>query len=221
MSKKGMAVCLTCFKDLDKTKEIVQSERLDNVKLYSLDLTDENSINNMISLVLNENESLDSVIYCVSKPVINKGVKELEWSDFQDHINIQIKGFFDIIKLLYPLINRGDKIKFIALITQYCTGKPPVKLAHYITAKYGLMGLMKCMASELAKTRCTFNMVSPGMVKTRLLSNLPPKFLEMADSEKRLSDSKDVAKIIYFLSSEDSDNLNGVNILINNGEIFT
>ena len=96
-------------------------------------------------------------------------------------------------------------------------------LSHYVTAKYGLLGFVKSLASELTAYNCTFNMVSPGMVKTDLLSNVPHKLIEMTASAspmKRIADPSDVAKVIYFLASDNSDYLNGVNIPINGGNIF-
>ena len=76
------------------------------------------------------------------------------------------------------------------------------------------------MSVELAKHNCTVNMVSPGMVDTNLISNLPPKLVEITAENnplKRIAASSDVAKVILFLSSEGSDYLNGVNILVNGG----
>ena len=75
---------------------------------------------------------------------------------------------------------------------------PPASLSDYITAKYGLMGLCKSLAVELAKYNCTINMISPGMTKTDLLSNLPPKLIEMTALQnplKRIASVKDVANV--------------------------
>ena len=66
----------------------------------------------------------------------------------------------------------------------------------------------------------TVNMVSPGIVDTKLIKDLPPKFIEIAAYQnplKRIADVKDVSNIISFLASDESDYLNGVNIPVNGG----
>ena len=130
---------------------------------------------------------------------------------------------FNVIKSMKEHIKTKQKTKFVIVLTEYCTGKPPSGLSDYVTAKYALMGLAKSMSAELAKYNCTVNMVSPGMVKTKLISNLPPKLVEMtADNNplKRIAEPSDVAKVILFLSGEGSDYLNGVNILVNGGGVM-
>ena len=112
------------------------------------------------------------------------------------------------------------RIKIIVLLTEACTGKPPSGMSHYISAKYSLMGYCKCLAIELAKFNATVNMVSPGIVQTNLTAAFPQKMIEItAESNplKRLATPKDVADVVSFLSGEESDYLNGVNILINGG----
>jgi 3-oxoacyl-[acyl-carrier protein] reductase len=142
------------------------------------------------------------------------------WEDIQKHIDTQVKGFFFIIQSLKPLIKSKHKIKFIIILTEYCTGKPPSGLSHYITAKYSLMGFGKSMAVELAKYNSTVNMISPGMVTTNLIKGLPPKLIEMTAETnplKRIANPQDVSNTVLFLCSDGSDYLNGVNILVNGG----
>ena len=218
---KGLKVCATYYNEEDKNK--IDQNKLINLELHQMNVRNEETIKKSISLILESHKKIDAVIYCVSSPIINKNIHDMEWKDFQEHIEIQIKGLFEIIKNLFPLIKECHKIKFIVILTEYCIGKPPIMLSHYITAKYGLMGFTKCMASELIKNNCTFNMVSPGMVNTKLLSDLPPKLIELTaykNPMKRIAEPEDIAKVVSFLILEDADYLNGVNIPINGGNIF-
>ena len=85
------------------------------------------------------------------------------------------------------------------------------------------MGYVKSMASELGGKNITFNMVSPGMVDTKLLLSLPPKLVELTAHKNpmnRISKPSDVASVIAFLASDKADYLNGVNIPVNGGNIF-
>lgn len=203
-------------------KEKLENEGIKNFSLFEIDVRDEKTVASGISSILN-NSKIDIVVYSVSNPVIYRRMDELSWKDFQEQIEVQIKGFYLVVTALNPLIQKNHKIKFIVVLSDSCIGKPPSMLSYYITAKYGLMGLVKSLASELTKNNCTFNMVSPGMVNTRLLSNLPPKLIELTAANnplKRIAEASDVSKVISFLASDDSDYLNGVNIPINGGNIF-
>ena len=223
LSGQGIKVGITYHKNESKLKQELNKHKFENYFLYPLNLTDEESIKETIFKILQEHEKIDIVIHCATTPVINRTVFDLDWQEFQQHLEVQIKGLFVIIKSLSPLIQKNHKIKFISVLTEYCFGKPPPQLSHYVTAKYGLMGFMRSMASELTANGCTFNMVSPGMVDTALLDDLHPRLREITSFKnplKRIAKPSDVAETISFLVSEKADYLNGVNIPINGGNVL-
>jgi len=221
LSSQGFNLCLG-YQNKESIEKKLLISNIPNYKLYCIDVTNAESVNESISKIL-ETLEIDVVVYSVTPPIINKRIKDLLWEDFQQHINVQINGFYNVINALNPLIQKNHKLKFIVILTEYCLGKPPAMISNYITAKYGLMGLVKSMASELSRNNCTFNMISPGMTNTSLLDNLPKKFIEIGAENnpmKRIAEPSDIAKIISFLASDSSDYLNGVNILANGGNIM-
>src|SRR3989344_2601315 len=157
------------------------------------------------------------------KRELSKGDSENYFTYKMDLLDDQSKGLFTVVQSLSGLIKNNHRIKFIAVLTEACLGKPPTELSYYVTAKYGLMGFMKSMCSELTANNCTFNMVSPGMVDTKLLDNMHPKIKEVASFRnplKRIAQPADVAEIIAYLISEKANYLNGVNIPVNGGNIL-
>lgn len=192
------------------------------INFFHLDITDVDSVKKEFSQTLSK-QNIDIVVFSVSAKIENKPLLLLTWDDYSRHINVQIKGLFNIVKALKEQIQLKKKIKFIILLTEYCTGKPPASLSHYVTAKYGLMGMAKSMAIELAKYNCTVNMVSPGITSTNLIANLPKKLIEMTAANnplKRIAQPEDVANVVLFLASDEADYINGENILINGGGIM-
>src|SRR3989344_4186811 len=223
LHSKGMDVCLTYHSSEEKIRNKLKEYKLEDLELYRIDVKNEESVNNTISDVLKKYKKIDSVIYSVSSSVVNKRINDLDWRDFQEHIDVQIKGLFILVMALMPLIKSNHKMKFVVVLTEGCVGRPPSMLSHYITAKYGLMGFVKCMVSESILDNCTFNMVSPGMVKANLIKNFPHKLMELTASNnpmKRIAEPEDVAKVICFLTSDDSDYINGANIIVNGGNII-
>jgi len=219
--EEGKIVCIT-GKNIDEANKEVNKLRELGAQFYNLDVLDKKSVENTISSVFEKNNKVDSIVYSISAPIINKRIGDLKWEDFQEHIDTQIKGLLFLTQLILPKINE-TRVKFVVVLTEYCLAKPPSMVAHYVTAKYGLMGFVKSMAVEINPKKATFNMISPGMVNTKLLSNLPEKLLELTayhNPMKRIAEPKDVANVISFLLSEKADYLNGVNIPINGGNIF-
>ncbi len=208
--------------------EIIKTIRSKKVKILSpsdreMNLLNDASVKKAMKKILLKHGAIDVVVFSVSLPLKNKSILNMRWRDFEDHIDLQCKGLFSIMQNLKNQIMANHKTKFIIILTEYCIGKPPNGLADYITAKYSLMGLSKCMAAELAKYNSTVNMVSPGMVYTGLISFLPPKLIEITAGKnplKRLATPKDVANVVKFLSSDEADYLNGVNVTVNGGGVM-
>ncbi|MFA5880409.1 MAG: SDR family oxidoreductase [Candidatus Margulisiibacteriota bacterium] len=224
----GEKVCITHYEGLDQAKEVVSQKiasevNTDKCFLYQADLESDISVDNIFQKIHKDHGNIDVIIFAATALTQPKHFFTKEWQDFNKHINIQIKGLFSVVKNTAEQIKEKHKTKFIILLTEYCIGVPPASLSDYITAKYGLMGLAKSLAVELAGYNCTVNMISPGMTKTSLLSNLPPKLIEitaMKNPLKRIAIPRDVANVALFLASDDSDYLNGVNITVNGGSVM-
>ncbi|MGA1823456.1 MAG: SDR family oxidoreductase, partial [bacterium] len=155
MVGKAIKVYSSCY----KKKNGEQHTLLNSLKM---DVTDELSVHNALDKILKE-QKIDIVVFSASAHVENKQLMMLKWDDFSKHLDVQIKGLLNILHALKDQIKAKHKTKFIIILTEYCIGKPPAALSHYVSAKYALMGLAKSMAVELAKYNCTVNMVSPGM----------------------------------------------------------
>lgn len=214
------------FRD-NKTPVIVVGREAKNVVSadYSADVADEFSLAGFLRQIKDRMAEVGVVVFSVSAPLENKQVlsSKTSWVDYAKHLDIQLHGMFNIVRGFAEQIKSGNKIKFIILLTEACVGKPPSGLAHYVSAKYALMGLAKTLAVELAKYGCTVNMVSPGMVETGLTSGFPEKLKELTAAQNplgRLTTAQDVAKTVLFLAGDNSSHLNGVNILVNGGEVF-
>jgi len=172
-------------------------------------VADEASVSSAFKKIETEEGAIDIIVYVPSAPITPKPIFHKRWDDFSKHIDVQAKGLFFVFSALSKSIISGHKIKFIILSTEYCIGTPPVMFSDYITAKYALLGLSKCLAVELARFNSTLNIISPGPINTKLLTNPP--------SDLKVSEPEDIAKVILFLAGNDSKFLNGANINVNGG----
>lgn len=222
MISRNIRVCAT-YQQNKAQLEKLQKSNENKLSIYRMDLSDEASIKNAFDEIHRAYDKIDIVVFAATYPIKNRQILNMGWKDFQEHLDLQIKGSFCVIQNMKSQLEARHKTKFIIILTEYCIGKPPAGLSHYVSAKYCLMGFAKSMAIELAKYSCTVNMISPGMTDTDLIKNLPPKLVEITSESnplKRIATAKDVANVVLFLSSEDSDYLNGVNLLVNGGGIM-
>jgi 3-hydroxybutyrate dehydrogenase len=103
--------------------------------------------------------------------------------------------------------------------------------AHYAASKHGLLGLMRSLASEYAKTNLTVNAVCPGYVDTPMTDQSVARVSEITgrseqdsrsaitsmNASGRLVDPQAVANIIAMLCLPLSRDINGAAITIDGG----
>lgn len=222
MIENNIHVCLVYF-DNKNIEKLVNNFQKGQYSLYKTDLSDENAIKLTVEQIIKDHQKIDIIVFSVSNKLENKPVFKLNSIDFNKHYNLQTLGLLNIVKSLEPQIKEKNKMKIVIVLSEVCICKPPAGLSHYTSSKYSLMGLTKTLAVELARYQCNVNMVSPGMVDTGLISGFPSKLIEITAEDnplKRIATPGDVANAIIFLSSEESDYLNGVNIAVNGGGLM-
>ena len=87
----------------------------------------------------------------------------------------------------------------------------------YSISKSAVISLMKCLASNFGKLGVRVNSVAPGAIDTDMNTpeqmNIAPYFTPTG----RVGKPVDVAKVVYFLASDESDFIDGENITIDGG----
>ncbi|MGB7226901.1 MAG: 3-oxoacyl-ACP reductase FabG, partial [Candidatus Acidiferrales bacterium] len=92
--------------------------------------------------------------------------------------------------------------------------------ANYVTAKAGLIGLTRAIATEMASRNITVNAVAPGFIATPMTDPLPEKVKEELKARiplGRLGTDSDVAAAIVFLASEEAGYITGCVLDVNGG----
>ena len=91
---------------------------------------------------------------------------------------------------------------------------------NYAAAKGGVVSLTRSIAKELAFKNVTANAICPGFIETEMTKSMPEAaFLSMVDRIplRRIGQPSDVAKLVAFLTSDDSSYLTGEVINIGGG----
>ena len=131
-----------------------------------VDLANEKELDKTISSIL-EDYTIDIFIHSPAYPIQHKDIMNMTWNDFQKQLDLQTKSFLQISKLIIPQMKSQKFGKIISILTSYVVGKPPNGITDYVVGKYALLGLAKCMATELGSFGIRVNSVSPSMVILR------------------------------------------------------
>jgi NAD(P)-dependent dehydrogenase (short-subunit alcohol dehydrogenase family) len=98
-------------------------------------------------------------------------------------------------------------------------------LAAYNASKFGVVGLMKTMAIDLAQYHIRVNSVNPGLIKTRLTQFAweNPDIVNWYTKERipmrRLGLPEEVAACVAFLASDDAAYVTGHTLVVDGGQL--
>lgn len=93
---------------------------------------------------------------------------------------------------------------------------------HYSTAKSGLIGMTKALSKELGPSNITVNAIAPGVIDTDMNKHLTEDELCALKDEiplMRLGECREIAELVWFLSSDSSAYITGQVIGSNGGMV--
>jgi 3-oxoacyl-[acyl-carrier protein] reductase len=143
-------------------------------------------------------------------------MKDDEWKKI---IDINLTSTFLLSKYGIKKMLR-TKYGRIVNITSVVGHTGNVGQANYSASKAGIIGMSKSLAIEYAKKNINVNCVSPGFISTAMTDQIDEKFKEVIIAKipaNRLGKPEDVANTVVFLSSSESDYINGETIHVNGG----
>jgi 3-oxoacyl-[acyl-carrier protein] reductase len=210
-------VIVTCTNT--KNIDSLDNKRVkNNINYLSLDLSSQESIKSFLDII-NKEYSIDILINNAGVNKIDE-ITSLRKKDWDWINNVNLRGPYLLTKALAKkmIVKKSGHIINIASIFGVVS---KAKRAAYSASKWGLIGLTKAVALDLAKYNIMVNAVSPGFVNTELtkkiLSDTEIKELTEIIPIKRFASPEEIAKVILFLSSDYNKYLSGQNIIIDGG----
>ncbi len=188
---------------------------------YLLDFNDQTSFKDSLGNIANDHKDLDVLINNagITNDSLLLRMKDDQWNDV---IEANLTSNFLILKTLIPNMLKNKKGKIVGISSVVATSGNPGQ-ANYVAAKSGMIGFYKSIALEVASRNINVNLVSPGFITSpmtnKLDENQKNKILEKIPM-KRFGNSKEVANLVYFLSTDKSGYITGQNFHINGGMLM-
>ncbi|MGJ8555897.1 MAG: SDR family NAD(P)-dependent oxidoreductase [Sulfitobacter geojensis] len=193
------------------------------MRCLSVDITDEASVKSMFD------RPYDVV-------VANAGaghgmlVKDMPTQLFTDTIAVNLTGVFMTFREALADMPAGGRLIAMASIASLKGGGG---LAAYSAAKHGVLGLVRSVAIEVAKSGITCNAVCPGFVDTEMAAGAvknvmkrmeidqgsAEKMLVANNPMRRMINVEEVTAAVRFLASPEASMINGHDLVVSGGEI--
>lgn len=143
---------------------------------------------------------------------------DIDATEFDRVLAVNIKGIWMASKAVYPAMRQRGKGKIINISSEtFFTGSNG--FVHYVASKGGAIGLTRAIAREVGQDNICVNAIAPGFTATEASAGLASldKYDVSKNCIKRLGQPDDVAGVVVFLASDESDFISGQTILVDGG----
>jgi NAD(P)-dependent dehydrogenase (short-subunit alcohol dehydrogenase family) len=193
------------------------------------DVSDAKSAEQMVAHTIEVYGSLDHAINCAGIEGNFGGVTDLLEEDWDQVIDINLKGTFLCMKYEARAMlksGKGGSIVNIGSVNSFL-GFPTGSA--YVTSKHGLIGLTSSVSAELAPKGIRVNLLCPGLIDTPMHrrlrgivgDDLYDKGIIPTIHLQRAGRPEEIAKTIMFLCSDESSYISGSTILADGGLTLT
>ena len=195
------------------------AKKFNGVKTLKFDISQHEKIEEFINEATEKlGGSLDGIVNNagITKDNLTIRMSLEEWTKVID-INLTSTFLMCKYSIKKMLKNKSGKIVNITSVVGH-TGN--VGQANYTASKAGIVAMSKSLAIEYAKKNININCISPGFISTAMTDQIDEKHKEAIIAKipsNKLGKPEDIANAVIFLSSDQSDYINGETIHVNGG----
>lgn len=142
--------------------------------------------------------------------------------DFETVIDVNLIGTFNVTRNVIPYMIKQKSGRIINLSSVVGVAGNAGQ-TNYSASKAGVIGFTKSLAKEVASRNILVNAVAPGFIDTDMTAVLSDSVKDGINAQiplKRMGTANEVAKVVKFLSSEDSAYVTGQVINVDGGMVM-
>lgn len=209
-AEEGAKVVVADFADGAATVDEVKAKGGEAVYV-KVDVTDPESCRNMVAKA---KEAFGRIDVLINNAGITKDamMKKMAKEAFDAVIAVNLTGVFNCTSAALPALL--EQQSGVVLTTSSIVGLyGNMGQTNYAATKWGVIGMTKSWAKEMAKNGLRFNCVAPGFTGTEMVRKIPEQVLNEKIICKipagRLAEPEEIAAAFAFLASDDAKYING------------
>jgi 3-oxoacyl-[acyl-carrier protein] reductase len=191
-----------------------------NVVPLRADLSRDEEVAALAQAIESQHGPPTQVVHLPGLKLTYERFSKFDWPRFQRDMAIQLQSAIVLLGRFAGKMAKAPRARAVFVLSSVTRDVPPKFMSMYTVVKYAQLGLMRALAAEYAGTKLTVNAVSPSMVATRFLEDLPEVAVEMtaaSSPHKRHATPDEVAGAIAFLLSPAADYISGAVIPVTAG----
>ncbi len=223
LANLGCNIIISYFTDHELAEKVLDQLNKNGLQnlIVNCDVRDENSVINLFRQARNTFGRIDFLINSAGIRSYDKPLTKLSFSDFSNTIETNLFGVFLCSKYF---INQDEQFKDGCIINITSIHQEVVSpgKTDYCASKFGVKGLSKALALEVAEKNITVNCIAPGMTLT------PMNEKAINDSDYRTEQEKriplqyaalpiEIANMAIFLCSPQAKYITGTTQIIDGG----
>jgi NAD(P)-dependent dehydrogenase (short-subunit alcohol dehydrogenase family) len=191
---------------IDEESEDVKAKIKTITELIKADITKEDQAKKLVSHVINTYDRIDVLVNVVGGYLGGKTVAELDETEWDKMMNMNLKSAFLISKHVIPLMLSAKHGKIVHVSSR--TGlKSDGYDSAYSASKSALIRLVESISEEVKEHNINVNCILPSTIDTEANRNAMPD----SDFSKWVK-TEDLANLVLFLCSDEAKLINGAAI---------
>lgn len=198
---------------LDDEGKALAEEIGDAARYVHLDVTKPDEWKKAVDVAVGEFGRLNVLVN--NAGIVNGStIENFDLDRWQQILDVNLTGtFLGIQAAVEPMKAAGGGSIMNISSVEGLRGSP---WAHgYVATKWGVRGLAKSAALELAPHKIRVNSIHPGMIRTPMTENVPDDMVKTPLG--RVADPEEVATFVVFLASEESSFATGSEFVVDGG----
>ena len=174
----------------------------------------------MIEAIKANGKLPNNIVHLPAPKVYSKQFHKDAWENFESGWEVSVHSIVSILKAFIPGMSKQKYGRIVFMLTNNTLGMPAKYQSAYTTVKYALLGLMKSLSVEYMDKGITVNGVSPDMMETKYLSEIPELIVQQNAANSPLGRNIKVEEVIPVMAHMLSDagaSMTGQNIGITGG----
>jgi NAD(P)-dependent dehydrogenase (short-subunit alcohol dehydrogenase family) len=191
---------------IEEEREDVKSKIKTIAELVKADITKEDQAKKLVSHVIKTYDRIDVLVNVVGGYLGGKTVAELDETEWDKMMSMNLKSAFLISKHVIPLMVAAKHGKIVHISSR--TGlKSDGYDSAYSASKSGLIRLVESISEEVKEHGINVNCILPSTIDTEANRNAMPN----SDFSKWVK-TEDLANLVLFLCSDEAKVINGAAI---------